>query len=588
MANLSLSTKTRYGLDWPKEVHDIFIDLILAKKARLEPFCHGNLLSPGEHMLRAATKLFTNDEWNISPWTEQHCHAFCDFDASIWIGSSSCSKSNDAGFLLFLYWLTDPLDTYVAMGSTSVAMLKLRSFESVTRCFRIMKKNPYFSIPGKEAPSQTAIINDNADGAEASLKASIRGVALKDGDEASNIARLAGSHLRYTALCLDEGSSLPPAAAKARVNASMGAQRFVFLSLANPISFNDEATRLAEPIDGWSSVDERTPEWMSTYGFKVLHHNGFDSPAITEPDGARKYPHLINQAQIDRNMREAGGNVDDQVIWTMVRGYPAPQGSVLSVLTDVDIRNFELNTPAVFDTRGHEIVRVAGLDPAFTTGNDGCAWRFGEVGYDREGRFVLNLKPVELFPLNPSSSEPIAYQVVRLTLQRMREHNIPICNLAVDDSGTQSIASIIHKESGQMPLYCNFSSQASDPKSWRNLVTEMYFFMQALARGYQLKGLDPKTAAQFCARRFKNAIKPLALESKDDYKKRMAQKSPDEADCTVLLAHAAKRICGLTPGSNRPGTIDNGFTPEYSNPPETNYTISVDSAISSGYDSGIY
>jgi len=588
LSNIRTTFKTRYGLDWDPEVHDVFIDLTLAKKARLEPFNQGNLLVPGEHMLRAARALFTNDEWNISPWTEQHCHAFCNYDGSIWVGSASCSKSNDAGFLLFLYWLTDPLDTYVAMGSTSVSMLKLRSFESVTRCFRVMKKNNFFDIPGKEAPSQTAIINSTDDGTEASLKASIRGVALKDGDEASNIARLAGSHLRYTALCLDEGSALPPAAAKARVNAAMGAQRFVFLSLANPVSFNDEATRLAEPVDGWASVNERTPEWMSIYGFKVLHHNGFDSPAVIEPDGAKRYPHLINQEQIDRALRETGGNPDDQIIWTMVRGYPAPQGNVLSVLTDTDIRNFELSSPAVFDTRNHEIVRVAGLDPAFSSGNDGCAWRYGEVGYDKEGRYVLNLRPVELFPLNPSSAEPIAYQIVRLTLQRMRENNIPIQNLAVDDSGTQSIASIIHKESGQMPMYCNFASAASDPKSWRNLITEMWFFIQALARGYQLKGLDSKTASQFCGRRFKNALKPLALEGKDEYKKRSAQRSPDEADGTALLAHAAKLRCGLTPGSTRPGTIDNGFQPPYSENPQTSYEISIDSAMSSGYDSFLY
>jgi len=105
MANVQTTYKTRYGLDWPTDVHDTFIDLTLAKKARLEPFCHGDLLAPGEHMLRAVRVLFTNEEWNISPWTEQHCHSFCDYDGSVWLGSASCSKSNDAGFLLFLYCL---------------------------------------------------------------------------------------------------------------------------------------------------------------------------------------------------------------------------------------------------------------------------------------------------------------------------------------------------------------------------------------------------------------------------------------------------------------------------------------------------
>jgi hypothetical protein len=258
------------------------------------------------------------------------------------------------------------------------------------------------------------------------------------------------------------------------------------------------------------------------------------------------------------------------------------------VLTEIDINNFGLRDPAVFDTRGEGLVRIAALDPAFTSDGDTAAFRSADVGYDSEGRFVLNLRPVEALPIAASSKEPAAYQVVRQTIARCKALDIPINHLAVDDSGTQSVAAIIFKESGIMPISCNFSASADDKLLARNQVTECWLTIQKLARHYQLKGLDTATGAQFCTRRFKNVKRPLMLESKAEYKKRTNSKSPDFADATAMLTLAARRIAGLVPGSTRQGTIDNNFQPTYSQQIETNYTESLDSALSSEYADNIY
>ena len=566
MSNLNLGYKTRYGLDWKHNddgtpLHDAFIDLVLAKKARLAPYNQGNLLSPGEHMLRAARALFTNEEWNISPWTEQHCHAFCDYDGSIWLGAASTSKSNDAGFLLFLYWMTDPTETYVAMASTSVPMLKLRSFESVTRCYRILKRNPYFSIPGKEAPSQTAIVNDNDDGNDATLKASLRGVALADGDESKAVARLAGGHLPFTALCLDEGSALPPAAAKARFNAAAGAQRFVFLSLANPTSFTDQASALAEPVDGWASVDENTPEWMSRYGFKVLHHNGFQSPAAVEEGGAEKYPYLINQAQVDRMLLEVDGNDQDPLIWTMVRGFPSPTGLTNTVLSPADVHTFNADKGVVWG-ENVRVTRVAGLDPAFTSGGDAAIFFPVEIGRMDTGLIGVHLMEPRRLPIDAGSQRPPSYQVVDGAVAACRELRIPFDCVGIDDSGTQSVADIWRTETGAQPVRCNFGARApgilppDQQKSvkgadmprprYANMVTELWALMAKLVRQNRVRGLRGKTQAQFCSRMFKKDQKPLMIESKKDYKKRSAGKSPDEADGAVVALLAAFRKGALS------------------------------------------
>lgn len=563
MANTRDTYRRKYGLDWPKNIHDIQIDLILAKKWMLKPYKFGSFEDPGEHLLRAIRALFTKDQWGISPWTEEHAHAWASENFSVWLGAASTGKSNDAGGLAVLDWVTDPTDTYIALASTSVQMLKIRSYESVIRYFRHLKGNPHFLIPGKEATSMTAIINDNEDESnQATIKASIRGVALQDGGSQDKaIAKLAGAHLPFVTLILDEGAVLPPAASKARINARAGTKRFRFLSLANPISYNDEATKFCEPLAGWPTVDEHVPSWRSRFGL-VLHHNGYDSPAITE-EGAEKYPFLINKEQIDTIVREEGHNNDDApIIYTMVKGWPCPVGLENTVLSEADIISFNLKgDPEWAEMYSEDFVRVAGLDPAFTSGGDNCVLQTATVGFLRGGVYAIAFDPPDYVPIKASSNRPAIYQVVEGTRDLLVQKGIPLENVGIDDSGTQSVADVYEVELGVVPVRCSFASKASEEfsetgealqKKFANLVTEMWADVAKLGRNGQLRGLNNKAALQFCSRFYKKGIKPLALESKKDYKKRLSgQNSPDEGDALSICARVAKIKAGLVPGGGK-------------------------------------
>jgi hypothetical protein len=607
MANIiGQNTRTKYGLDWPKDIHDIQIELILGKKWMLEPYKYGKIDSaPGEHWLRAIDGLFTNDEWGRHRWMEEHVHAWCEENFIVELGAASTGKSNDAGFCAVLEWICDPLHTYIALASTSVDMLKIRSFESVTRAFRTLKRNPQFYIPGKEAPSLKAIINENDDiNNDATIKASIRGVALQDGgSESKAVARLAGAHMPFVTLILDEGSALPPAAAKARINARMGAKRFRFLSLANPTSFNDEATRFCEPLDGWGSVDEHTPQWRSRYGL-VLHHNGYDSPAVVEEGGAEKYPYLINKDQIETTIREEGhGNADSAVVWTMVHGYPTPIGLSNTVLSPADITTFHMtDQPAWAESYAGSLIPVAGLDPAFTSGGDNCMLQMALVGYLKGGVYAIAFLPPTYIPISASSGVPASYQIVNEARAVLTMHGVPLKNVAIDDSGTQSIADVYQHETGVVPIRCNFAAKATEEISptgqpaqarYKNLVTEMWSFVADLGRNDQIRGLDPVAGQQFCSRMYKKGIIPLALESKGDFKKRLTgRSSPDESDAVALACRAAKLHCGLAPGRDRDAGISvGGFEPTVIIPQvtlSTFYKKSVDFSAMKSYRSGKY
>lgn len=180
------------------------------------------------------------------------------------------------------------------------------------------------------------------------------------------------------------------------------------------------------------------------------------------------------------------------------------------------------------------------------------------VGMSVEGLHVIAFHKEDRIPVGASSSRPGAYQAADGLLALCARHGLAIENVAIDDSGTQSVCDIVEVESGRKPIRCNFTSKAdvvvgeggvaAAPK-YRNLVTEMWHAAARLVRERQVRGLPDAAADQMCRRRYLRDLKPLALESKREYKKRQSgQRSPDEADALVLCVRAAMRVAGLRAG----------------------------------------
>jgi hypothetical protein len=479
-------------------------------------------------------------------------------------------NSNDYGMMALLDWITDPIDTYCVMASTTKEMLKVRSYESVVRYFRILKRNPYFGVPGKESNTTTMILNDedtDEDGPQATVKASLRGVAVREGTQAKSRANLQGAHLPYVRLILDEMAQMPESAVAARVNLSIGCTNFKFAAMANPDSFSDISCKYSIPDDkdGWATVTRDTPEWRSIYG-KVRHHNGMQSPSVTEEGGAEKYPYLISQTQIDSILKENHNNPDSADVWTMVYGFPAPSGSPDSVLSPKDIQSFRATSSIEWATPNptgaidrSDQVLVAGLDPAFSEGGDNAVLQLATVGRAQYGAYAISFEEPIYIPIRASDDRPPIYQITDFVIEVLGGRGIPLSHLAVDDSATQSCAGVLAKEGGTAPIAVSFGSRASDqpltshdkiPAHDRvyDRVTEMWSLFAALVRAGQVRDLPQKAMEQFTSRRFTPGKRPRRLESKTIYKKRTGQGSPDEGDSVSLCALAARQVAGLQPG----------------------------------------
>lgn len=466
-------------------------------------------------------------------------------------------NSNDYGLLTLMDWAVDPSETISVLASTTKAMLKVRSFESVTRYFKQLKANRQYAIPGLIAKSLTAIINDESEDETATEKASIRGVAVAEGTEEEANSKLRGAHLPYVRLVLDELSQMRAAAMSVRTNMAIGARNFKVVGLTNIDSFYDLAGQYSTPLDGWGSVGPDTHFWRTQWGI-VRRHDGTLSPAITEPDGDKKYPHLLTKKVLDQIVAQEGGNWDAPQIWTMIRAWPPAEGKKQVVMTEAEIASWHMHEDGVIWGNKAPVV-IGGLDPAFVSGGDNCILQLAEAGWTQGGGFVIRFLDTHRLKIEASTGEPAIYQIVRQVKEHAFASGLQPENLAVDDSGTQSVADVIDREWAPGCMRVSFGAKPDDSpvsevnpqpqsKRYRDMATALWYSMREYGSHDQIRRLPVVAGRQFSLRGLEKSSIPIQLISKAKLKK-LIHTSPDEGDACALALCIPRYRMGIYPGA---------------------------------------
>ena len=483
-------------------------------------------------------------------------------------------NSNDTGALIVLDWVIDPYDTVTLVGSTTRDALKLRSWESIQRYFRVLKQSSVFSIPGKESVSGCAILNDREKdddpGAQGS-KAGIHGVALNDG------GKLQGAHLPYVRLVIDELATIfNHQDILTTIENLQIAKDFRFVGLANPESWSNPSCQYAIPEAGIDSVNVDTGSWRSSFGCFVRHHDGFKSPCVIDPSLESKYPFLTQKRHVEAALRRAGGNADAPHFWKMVRGFPLPAGNSGQTVLDeaIAIRNHATD-PAPSGDR--VVTTAAGIDPAWTESGDSACYARCYLKEDMFGKPYLDFtNGLRKMTLNASEFKrhPAVEQMRTQVIGFMREpFAAPFRQTAIDSSGNQSLADdLIIYAAAQDILAVNFATRASeeplrafDTQKTKDVIydrgTEAWCVLAEFVRAGQVRGLPQTVVEALVNRRYAaNMVKdasgqkvpagvknPLRLEDKEEFKKRYHGRSPDECDACAMAALAIKERCGLLP-----------------------------------------
>lgn len=493
-------------------------------------------------------------EWHS--WTERLIEAGCEYK---WIGLAGCSGSaktyNVVGFAC-TWWLAKPEASSVILCSTTIKSLRKRAWTEVQRYHTSMAGGERF---GNFVDSKTLWQSKKGDDRHA-----IHGIAVEEGNTTKVADNIKGIHTERQLVIIDEATAVSAAIYDAVGNLYSYPREFLMFVIGNPRSRLDQMGRFCEPLNGWASVNIETEEWETKPQIDgqtgiVLRFDAEKSPNILEGRVVSK--HLPTKEKVEMR-RSKLGSLDDPNYWSNDRGFWAPDGISNTVLTQSAIITHKADGAHVFTGRWFMI--IGALDPAFG-GGDRAILRFGKMGEIYGGRWGIQMFPPIALRINATSKDPVTYQLKNqlvqhannVTMNGMRYVCLPE-NIGIDDSSRSGLCDVVQREWSSHIIRVDFGGSPSmDPINFEdtrpaydvydNKAAEMWFRFRESVFSEQLKGLDADTAEQFCNRLYDNngnvvKLQPKIRDGKTGMKsyKSMFGKSPDEADCSVILVEVAR------------------------------------------------
>lgn len=538
-----------YGQQWPP-MTDAAIELS-AWRQKLSVEAGG--LGPYEHLRNAHHLIWPSQIITYHEWTRDRFSAFCEGHTIVTLaGGGGIGKSADVAKYILMWWWANPQKRAVIVASTTLNMLMQRIWGYISK-YRHMDNAR--QMPGvmsvSKPPKMVFSKEDTMHG--------VFGFALKEGKTEKTLSDVIGIHPDEGLLVVvDEATDVTPAIEEAITNWKSGGTSddyFHMIVMGNSKSRLDPHGRLSRPLRGWSSINPDVDTRWETENGVCLYFDCYKSPAILHPENPR-LGFLWTAKKIEDEVRRLGK--DHPNFHRFVRGIWPPESLEKTVLTPTLIDKHNAQGKAEFS--GMWKIRLAGLDPAFTSEGDNCVLRFADLGIDTRGYMVLQYdKDIEYLRISATSKEPVTYQVVRLAKEACEARGILPEHLAVDTWGFgMGAGDIFHRlwsdkvyrvvSIGSPSGMAVDSDMARDStQMFDRRVTELWWMMREAVMSSQIFGLDDRTVEQFCTRMYEWKGQRIRLESKPDYKKRMGREqdsegSPDEADAACLILDLARSL----------------------------------------------
>tara|TARA_B110000438_G_scaffold62609_2_gene63089 strand:+ start:3995 stop:5632 length:1638 start_codon:yes stop_codon:yes gene_type:complete len=506
----------------------------------LELYCfrEGRSLASGGlgkfgHLKKAVNLVWPKTVWN--PWLERQLESLCEYQWLGWTGCAASGKTYASSMYALIWWLADPLHSSVILTSTTAKMIRKRAWSNIQQLFYDADSQ----FVGNMVDSKTTLQARKGDD-----KNAIFAVAVMDGATSKAVANIQGIHSERILAIVDEATDTPPAAFEATSNLSKGCKEFQFLCIGNPHSKLDEHGRFCEPSAGWNSVSVETQEWETQRG-ACVRFDGMHSPNMkfTEP----KWEFLITREQVRQAIDFEGES--SPRFWKFTRGWWSPEGVVKTVLSETMCEKYHVRDPNHAFRSKSEV--IAGLDPAF--GGDRCVLKFAKYGDLENGLNGVEFTETVIIKINPSSDEPIHFQIAHQVKEACIQRGCDPKHLAVDSTGEGGgLCDIMHKEWSNQFMRVEFGGRPSEKPvsdqdirssrdAYANRVTELWFSVREWVIRDQVRGMDADTIVEFTQRLFDDEKRKVVVERKTDMKNRTAQ-SPDLADAAALIIEMAREI----------------------------------------------
>lgn len=342
-------------------------------------------------------------------------------------GCASSGKSNFIAMSAVAMFLLNPEKSKCLVTSMTIATAESKVWGWVEAYWnRAMRKVGANQMPGVLTSSNHIIRRRLPDGKLSRLQ----GVELVPADKSEykkSATKLQGFKTAGGGdlwMFADELDTLSPSllnTCRENLSANDG---FRMVAGFNPTSHFTPGGLFATPKHGWKSIDIDTHEWETEDGY-CIRFDGLRSPNVLE--GKAVWSGLLSLEALNGFRERFQGNENSPGFVSMVRGFFSASGNDETVLSEVEIENYEANRrTSTWMDRG---VMIAGLDPAFCHDGDLAVLTIGRVGMAMDNDLGVQKKVCEriktyVLDSDVKASKDKSEQVVEQVKNKLIEHNV--------------------------------------------------------------------------------------------------------------------------------------------------------------------
>ena len=543
-------------------------------------------LGKATHYRNVVSTIWPTYAWH--KWAELRAQAFCKvnveedtetgnrFVRSVTglAGGTDSGKSYDMAAWALVNWFVDPLNTMVIVVSTSKIDAKQRIWAALVKMYR--EAHAVGIATGRLIESMDIVKLSDEEGKAIDASVGVSDASsimlLAAGDEYKDDAqkRLQGKKNRRIVLVIDELQDCSSSVINEAVWGFKGAQELHIVGAGNPSSIFDPHGKFCEPIKGWMSVDEETPNWKikvaGIEGLALRFDSEKDNPNQQSFDKGKglRYPFLPKPNDVAVARKELG-ELNPQY-WRKFRGFwPPADADDCTVVSDILLaRHGALDKP-IWDGAPKDI---AGIDPSYTEGGDRFVFSHMKWGKLISGKWAIALEKQYVLNRRAGSQEDFQYEMIQQIHDLSMKLGIPNQWMGVDASAGGIFWSIGERELLRGWHAVSFAGAASDlPVSaqyamrneatgkpqvgkelFHNMSSELCFVSRYFLECEQLKGITPDLAWEMTQRKYVRRTRKIIIESKTDMKKRIG-KSPDLFDSFSVGLFVARKVFGAMAGS---------------------------------------
>lgn len=558
-----MSSILKYGAYWKSEEHPLEIERTCIRKGGYWLNSKGVQCGAGmfTHFKNMQTLIWPEDDHHR--WSDLILSKIVENRILVVAGSRDSSKTRSVSkWVLCDYWCF-PKNSLFLMTSTTAQGLEMRVWGDIKSLFNRATERLQH-LEGNVVDAKKGIFTDDiTDQAEVrDMRRGVVGIPVMTSEgefQGMALKNFAGIKQERRRLIGDELQFLSTDYLKVLDSMDKSGQDFKAIFLGNMIADNGKALdRVAEPIDGWQTVDEtpKTKIWKNKYNGTTINLCGLDSPNF-DPDTKDRYPYLLNQGDINTVAARPGGR-DSLEWWSQIMGLR--KAGVVSdrVLTIDMIQNNNGFKDCIWNTG--PTIKILAIDAGY--GGDDCVSTYIECGTEVGDIEVIVFKEQKVIPVLLSTPISPEDQIATAAKADADRYGVPYENVYIEAGMRATLAVSFGRILSPAINAINFGGSATQrpvsndlfvfdertqqrrlkmcSEHYSKFVTQLAFDVRMLVESGQARMFPMPAAEEFQKRKWRFVYGDrYELETKLEYKERNQSRSPNFSDSVMIGVFAA-------------------------------------------------